>query len=198
MVKRIGQFIYELETKYSNKNILIFGHGGATNALSFVTKGMLLDTLSSKNNPLHELKNAEIKEFNFVPLSHNENYELDLHRPYIDAITLVDENGEEYKRIPEVIDCWFESGSMPFAQDHYPFENLDWKKKNFPSGFVAEYIAQTRTWFYYTHVISSILFNKAPFKNVVTTGTILAEDGEKCQNQKTIFQIRGFYLINME
>ena len=187
VVKRIGQFIYELETKYSNKNILIFGHGGATNALSFVTKGMLLDTLSSKNNPLHELKNAEIKEFNFVPLSHNENYELDLHRPYIDAITLVDENGEEYKRIPEVIDCWFESGSMPFAQDHYPFENLDWKKKNFPSGFVAEYIAQTRTWFYYTHVISSILFNKAPFKNVVTTGTILAEDGEKMSKSKNNF-----------
>ena len=120
---------------------------------------------------------------------------MDLHRPYIDVITLVDEKGEEYKRIPEVIDCWFESGSMPFAQDHYPFdfaqgkpfENLDWKKKNFPADFVAEYIAQTRTWFYYTHVISSILFNKAPFKNVVTTGTILAEDGEKMSKSKNNF-----------
>ena len=98
-----------------------------------------------------------------------------------------DEKGKEYKRIPEVIDCWFESGSMPFAQDHYPFENLDWKDKNFPSGFVAEYIAQTRTWFYYTHVISSILFNQAPFKNVVTTGTILAEDGQKMSKSKNNF-----------
>lgn len=187
LVKRVGEFIYELETKYSGKNILIFGHGSATNALSFVIKGLNFSSLSSKNNPFRQLENAEIKEFNFVPLPHNENYELDLHRPYIDKITLVDENGEEYKRIPEVIDCWFESGSMPFAQDHFPFENLDWKKNNFPAGFVAEYIAQTRTWFYYTHVISSILFNKAPFENVVTTGTILAEDGQKMSKSKNNF-----------
>jgi isoleucyl-tRNA synthetase len=76
---------------------------------------------------------------------------------------------------------------MPFAQDHYPFENKDWQKENFPSGFVAEYIAQTRTWFYYTHTISSILFNQAPFKNVVTTGTILAEDGQKMSKSKNNF-----------
>jgi len=187
LIKRMGQFIYELESKYSNKNILIFGHGSATDALSFVVEGLSLDSLLTKNDPFNPLKNAEIREFNFVPLPHNENYELDLHRPYIDAITLVDESGEEYRRIPEVFDCWFESGSMPFAQDHYPFENLDWKKKNFPAGFVAEYIAQTRTWFYYTHVISSILFNKAPFKNVVTTGTILAEDGQKMSKSKNNF-----------
>ena len=126
-------------------------------------------------------KNGEIN----LPL--NAKGELDLHRPYIDKIVLVDETGEEYHRIPEVIDCWFESGSMPFAQDHYPFENLDWQKKNFPAGFVAEYIAQTRTWFYYTHTISSILFNRAPFKNVVTTGTILAEDGQKMSKSKNNF-----------
>ncbi len=187
VIKRIGQFIYEQESKYSGKNILIVSHGNATDALSFVTGSFSLSSLSSKNDPFDRFKNAEIREFNFVPLSHNENYELDLHRPYIDEIVLVDEKGEEYKRIPEVIDCWFESGSMPFAQDHYPFSNLDWKKKNFPAGFVAEYIAQTRTWFYYTHVISSILFGKAPFKNVVTTGTILAEDGEKMSKSKNNF-----------
>ncbi len=187
MVKRLGDFIYELETKYAGKNILIIGHGNATNALTFLVEGMTLDGVSSNNKLFVPLKNAEIRKFDFISLPHNKNYELDLHRPYIDAITLIDEKGEEYKRIPEVIDCWFESGSMPFAQDHYPFENPDWKKKNFPAGFVAEYIAQTRTWFYYTHVISSILFNKAPFKNIVTTGTILAEDGQKMSKSKNNF-----------
>jgi isoleucyl-tRNA synthetase len=187
LVKRVGDFVYELETKYSGKNIMIIGHQGATRALSFVADGLSLDTLPATHGELTDLNNAEIKKIEFTPLPHNENFELDLHRPYIDAITLVDENGEEYKRIPEVIDCWFESGSMPFAQDHYPFENKNWQKENFPAGFVAEYIAQTRTWFYYTHVISSILFGKAPFKNVVTTGTILAEDGQKMSKSKNNF-----------
>ncbi len=196
LIKRVGEFIYEIDQKYKNKNILISSHDGVSMALQFILNGFTFFDLK-KNGPIKGLKNAEIKELNFVPLPHNENYELDLHRPYIDVITLVDEKGEEYKRIPEVIDCWFESGSMPFAQDHYPFsaqggsasggENLDWKKNNFPAGFVAEYIAQTRTWFYYTHVISSILFKKAPFKNVVTTGTILAEDGEKMSKSKNNF-----------
>ncbi len=90
-------------------------------------------------------------------------------------------------RIPEVIDCWFESGSMPFAQDHYPFEHKDHFEKNFPGDFVSEYIAQTRTWFYYMHAISTILFGKAPFKNVLTTGNILAEDGAKMSKSKGNF-----------
>ena len=185
--KRVGEFIYEIDRKYQNKNILIITHEDTVWALFSAINGLNKEETMDdiKNNFL--LKNAEIKEFNFIPLPHNDNYELDLHRPYIDNIVLVDEKREEYKRIPEVIDCWFESGSMPFAQDHYPFENLDWKKKNFPAGFVAEYIAQTRTWFYYTHVISSILFRKAPFENVVTTGTILAEDGEKMSKSKNNF-----------
>ncbi|KKP72901.1 MAG: Isoleucine-tRNA ligase [Candidatus Nomurabacteria bacterium GW2011_GWB1_35_20] len=185
--KRVGEFIYEIDRKYQNKNILIITHEDTVWALFSAINGLNKEETMDdiKNNFL--LKNAEIKEFNFIPLPHNDNYELDLHRPYIDNIVLVDEKREEYKRIPEVIDCWFESGSMPFAQDHYPFENLDWKKKNFPAGFVAEYIAQTRTWFYYTHVISSILFRKAPFENVVTTGTILAEDGEKMSKSRNNF-----------
>ncbi|MFA5937032.1 MAG: class I tRNA ligase family protein [Candidatus Paceibacterota bacterium] len=185
---RMIDFLYEIEKKYKNKNILIVTHEGPIRMLFAGIYGWNDDeTLKQLKNKISHLKNAEIKEFNFTPLPHNHNYELDLHRPYIDEITLVDETGEEYKRILEVIDCWFESGSMPFAQDHYPFENLDWKKKNFPSGFVAEYIAQTRTWFYYTHVISSTLFKEAPFKNVVTTGTILAEDGQKMSKSKNNF-----------
>jgi len=186
---RTTKFLYEIENKYQNKNILIISHEAPiwlmfAGALAVNIDGAL--KLTEKKEEAF-IKNGEILELDFAPLPHNENYELDLHRPYIDEIVLVDEGGEEHRRISEVIDCWFESGSMPFAQDHYPFENKEWRKNNFPSGFVAEYIAQTRTWFYYTHVISSILFNHAPFENVVTTGTILAEDGQKMSKSKNNF-----------
>ncbi|MFA5838966.1 MAG: class I tRNA ligase family protein [Candidatus Paceibacterota bacterium] len=183
VIERVGEFIYEVESKYKDKNILISCHGGTIRALQFIVNGYSFSDLEKKD-PFREFNNAETEELDFVPLPHNKNYELDLHRPYIDDITLVDEKGEEYKRIPEVVDCWFESSSMPFAQDHYPFENPNWQKENFPAGFVAEYIAQTRTWFYYTHTISTILFGEAPFENVVTTGTILAEDGSKMSKSK--------------
>lgn len=115
---------------------------------------------------------------------------LDLHKPYIDNVFLkcdkCAEAGMESKmtRIPEVIDCWVESGSMPFAELHAPFENQELFKERFPSDFVVEYIPQTRAWFYVMHVVSTILFGKAPFKNVMTTGTILAEDGSKMSKSK--------------
>jgi isoleucyl-tRNA synthetase len=184
---RVSEFIYDIEKRYENKKILIVTHGAPAIMLQAGIKGFNDDKTIEELENLTDLKVAEAKEFSFVPLPHNDHYELDLHRPYIDAITLADDAGEEYQRIPEVIDCWFESGSMPFAQDHFPFEHPDWRRKNFPAGFVAEYVAQTRTWFYYTHVISSILFQKAPFKNVVTTGTILAEDGQKMSKSKNNF-----------
>lgn len=104
--------------------------------------------------------------------------EIDLHKDYLDRVKL-EINKEEYTRIPEVLDCWFESGSMTFAQFHYPFENKEFFDKNFPAQFVVEYIAQTRTWFYYMITLSAILFDKIPFENVLATGTILAEDGKK-------------------
>ncbi len=90
-------------------------------------------------------------------------------------------------RTPEVFDCWFESGAMPFAANHYPFERKEWFHDNFPADFIAEYIAQTRTWFYYLHTLSVLLFDKVSFKNVVTTGTILAEDGQKMSKSKNNF-----------
>ena len=186
LVQRAGDFVEKIEKEYQNKNIMIVSHAGVQRALQFVARGYTFDELR-KNGPLPVLQNGKIEEVPFVPFPHNANFELDMHRPYIDRITLVDEKGEEYKRIPEVIDCWFESGSMPFAQDHYPFERPDWQKENFPAGFVAEYIAQTRTWFYYSHVISTILFGKAPFENIISTGTVLAEDGEKMSKSKNNF-----------
>jgi isoleucyl-tRNA synthetase len=112
---------------------------------------------------------------------------LDLHKHAMDKVFFKCKCGKKMKRIPEVLDCWFESGSMPFAQMHYPFENKSWPDKNLPADFVAEYIAQTRTWFYYMNVLSTLLFGKQPFKNVSTTGTILAENGDKMSKSKRNF-----------
>jgi isoleucyl-tRNA synthetase len=112
---------------------------------------------------------------------------IDLHKDFLDEIIL-EKDGKEFKRIPEVLDCWFESGSMTFAQFHYPFENKEFFEKNFPAQFVAEYIAQVRAWFYYMNVLSAILFDDIPFENIVATGTVLAEDGQKMSKSKNNFQ----------
>ena len=102
----------------------------------------------------------------------------DLHRPYIDEIT-IEKEGKEYKRIPEVLDSWFEAGSMPYAQIHYPFENQDKFEKNFPGDYIIEYIAQVRAWFNMMHRLSTALFESHSFKNVVTTGVMAGDDGRK-------------------
>ncbi len=101
-----------------------------------------------------------------------------LHRPFIDEIVF-EENGEEFRRVSDVLDCWFESGSMPYAQVHYPFENKQWFEANFPADFITEYQAQTRGWFYTLMVLSTALFDQAPFKNVICHGTILDENAQK-------------------
>jgi isoleucyl-tRNA synthetase len=104
----------------------------------------------------------------------------DLHKHFIDPITFKCEKcGGTMKRIPDVLDCWFESGSMPYAQMHYPFENKDKFEKNFPAEFIAEGVDQTRAWFYYLHVLATALKNSAAFKNVIANGIVLAEDGKK-------------------
>ena len=114
--------------------------------------------------------------------------DLDLHRHIVDKIHLTCSRcGKVMNRIPEVFDCWLESGSMPYAAKHYPFENVEWFKHNFPSDFVSEYIGQVRAWFYYMHVISVLLFDTIPFKNVVVNGNILAEDGTKMSKSKRNF-----------
>ncbi|MFZ2593467.1 MAG: isoleucine--tRNA ligase [Minisyncoccia bacterium] len=112
----------------------------------------------------------------------------DLHRPYIDSYTLKCEKcSSTMSRTPEVIDCWVESGSMPFAEVHYPFENKGTFENRAPGDFITEYIAQTRTWFYYTHAMGALLFGRKAFKNVTSTGTILAADGEKMSKSKGNF-----------
>ena len=110
---------------------------------------------------------------------------LDLHRHVVDDIHLkCSKCGNLMNRIPEVFDCWLESGSMPYAAKHYPFENVNWFKYNFPSDFVSEYIGQVRAWFYYMHVISILMFDEIPFKNILVNGNILAEDGTKMSKSK--------------
>ena len=113
-------------------------------------------------------------------MSRNCPEHIELHRPYIDAVTLVcPECGGEMKRVPEVIDCWFDSGSMPFAQWHYPFENKELFEKQFPADFISEAVDQTRGWFYSLMAISTLLFNRAPYRNVVVLGLVLDKDGQK-------------------
>jgi len=102
----------------------------------------------------------------------------DLHRHFIDDLT-IERNGKIYKRIPEVFDCWFESGSMPYAQNHYPFENKEFVESSFPADFIGEGLDQTRGWFYTLTILSTALFGKPAFKNVIVNGIILASDGAK-------------------
>lgn len=116
--------------------------------------------------------------------SYDELYELsgvrleDYHRPWVDEIEF-DINGEHFTRVDKVLDCWFESGSMPFAQLHYPFENKEKFEKNYPADFIVEYVGQVRAWFYYVHTVNTALFGKNAYKNVITTGTVAGNDGRK-------------------
>jgi isoleucyl-tRNA synthetase len=114
---------------------------------------------------------AELKELSGVELE-------DYHRPWVDDITF-EIDGVKYTRIDKVLDCWFESGSMPFAQFHYPFENVEKFEQNFPGDFIVEYVGQVRAWFYYVHAVNVGLFGHNAFKNVITTGTLAGNDGRK-------------------
>ena len=110
---------------------------------------------------------------------------VELHRPYIDAITLTcPDCGKTMKRVPEVIDCWFDSGAMPFAQHHYPFENKELFEQQFPAQFISEAVDQTRGWFYSLLAESTLLFNKAPYKNVIVLGHVQDENGQKMSKSK--------------
>lgn len=111
--------------------------------------------------------------------------DIELHRPYIDAVTIkCPECGKEMHRVPEVIDCWFDSGSMPFAQHHYPFENKETFEQQFPAQFISEAVDQTRGWFYSLLAISTLLFNKAPYQNVIVLGHVQDENGQKMSKSK--------------
>ena len=123
---------------------------------------------------------AELKE-----MSPNCPEDIELHRPYVDAVTITCPHcGKQMHRVPEVIDCWFDSGSMPFAQHHYPFENKELFESQFPADFISEAVDQTRGWFYSLLAISTLLFDKAPYKNVLVMGLVQDENGQKMSKSK--------------
>ena len=123
---------------------------------------------------------AELKE-----MSDNCPDEIELHRPYIDAVTITCPHcGKQMKRVSEVIDCWFDSGAMPFAQWHYPFENKEIFEENFPADFISEAVDQTRGWFYSLLAISTLIFDRAPYKNVIVLGLVQDENGQKMSKSK--------------
>ncbi|KXJ99859.1 MAG: Isoleucine--tRNA ligase 2 [Parcubacteria bacterium OLB19] len=178
--KRVGELLYELEQKHNGKNILFVSHNGTLQMMQAVVEGDDLEvTAKHIEDNSYDLQNAELRTLSFSPLPHNDNYELDYHRPYIDEVKLYD-GDEELERVPDVFDCWFESGSMPYAQHHYPFSCADtFTKECFPAQFIAEGLDQTRGWFYSMLVLGVALFDKSPYENVVVNGLVLAEDGKK-------------------
>lgn len=182
MMQRVASLLLECESKYKDKNILFVTHAGPANMmLSFAHH--LSDTQIDRNlfdlNSPYYLKPGEARELGFKKVCYDDRFELNLHRPHIDKVVLKDAEGNDMKLIGDVFDCWFESGSMPFAQLHYPFENEEVFKKNFPADFIAEGVDQTRGWFYSLTNVGVGLFGQIPFKNVIVNGHVMAEDGGK-------------------
>ena len=174
--KRTVKFVKQIISRYPGKNILLITHQG-----SIIYSLRALRNLGLKET-VDLFGKEEFREYlRPIPIyvDNNKKRELDLHRPYIDRINFKCPCGGPMKRIPDVFDCWFESGSMPYGQAHYPFENKEKFEKNFPAEFIAEGIDQTRGWFYTLLVLSTTLFNKPAYKNVIVNGIILAETGQK-------------------
>jgi isoleucyl-tRNA synthetase len=180
---RTMDFLYDIENKYKGKTILIVTHGGPSwlavaGCHGYTAKESVEMVMCSKD--FCYLNNADFTQLNFVPISHNENYELDLHRPYIDDVNLVCECGGKLERNKEVMDVWLDSGTMPFSQDHYPFENKDLVEgAGYPADFISEAIDQTRGWFYTLHAVGILMGRGKAYKNVICLGHILDEKGKK-------------------
>lgn len=150
---RIAGFLYDIDSKHSNENILVVSHGIFNECVPSIAAGWD-DTETWKNWKESILKTGKWQSFDFVPLPHNENYELDFHKPYIDTVEL-ELDGEKLVRTPEVMDVWFDSGSMPMAQDHKLGEEMNFDPR--PLNYIAEGVDQTRGWFYTMHAIANML-----------------------------------------
>jgi len=183
--RRVMSFLEGLEKEYSGKTILIVTHEYPIWMFMTGIEGAYIARgLEIKDGKEDFVATGEVKEIKYAPFPHNADFEFDLHLPYIDEVAVLCKCGGEMSRVPYVFDCWFESGSMPYAQFHYPFENKELLKKNFPADFIAEGVDQTRGWFYSMMVLSVALFDKAPFKNVIVNGMTLAEDGQKMSKSR--------------
>lgn len=187
VMNRTMKGIMNLEKEYEGKKILIVTHGApmrmiATGGELITEEELIADELS--NDTRLYPKNAEIRKLNLKLVPRDESGRINLHRPYIDEVVLKSTNGKEMRRVEYVFDCWFESGAMPYAQLHYPFENKDLFKKNFPADFIAEGLDQTRGWFYSLLNIGVGILEESPYKNVIVNGLLMAADGEKMSKSK--------------
>ncbi len=178
--KRLTPFVEEILAEHAGKSVMLVAHGAVLRVLEKILYVL------SENREFH-LNSFRLAEAKVVYIDRKTNKQLDLHSHIIDDITMDCTCGGTMKRIPEVFDCWFESGSMPYAQNHFPFENVESTKRNFPADFIAEGVDQTRGWFYTLHVLATALSDgksgvgmyQPAFKNIIVNGIILAEDGKK-------------------
>lgn len=192
---RTAEFLYDIDSKYEGKNILIVSHEGILKCAMAVADGYD----AKQFYDIHVNKSFEPAGFfdlNFAFIPHNKDYELDFHRPFIDDVTWKNNEGEIMRRVPEVADVWYDSGMMSFAQAHYPFENEETflgKKgdmdinRQFPADFIAEGLDQTRGWFYTSLIMGTILKGESPYKSVLVHGLVLAEDGRKMSKRLNNF-----------
>ena len=192
MKNRITAFLYELEEKYKGKNILIVSHeypiwmletgaAGLTNEESIQLKGKKEDFIKTGEVRKLLARRSLGAGGEFVPLPHDKNFILDLHRPYVDKISLkCAKCGSGMERVKDVCDVWFDSGSMPFAQNHYPFV----KKLEYPADYICEAIDQTRGWFFTLLAVAALLGKKVSYKNVLSLGLVLDAHGQKMSKSR--------------
>lgn len=181
---RFGNCIHEIERTITDKKILFITHGIGLGMLIPISKGY--DAEATRVFVQGDIPaNAEVRTIDFVPLPYNEHFELDLHRPYIDDVVLIGDSGNELYRVKEVMDVWFDSGSMPFAQDHYPFENKEWiDGDGFPADYISEAIDQTRGWFYTLLAVGVLMGKGTAYKNVICLGHLLDDKNQKMSKSK--------------
>ncbi|MDP3982243.1 MAG: class I tRNA ligase family protein [bacterium] len=185
--KRLFDLMENLESNHKGKNILVISHELPLTLLKGLMNGTSREDIV-RSREKKRIQPSEIKPFSYRSLPYDKEMNIDLHRPYIDRVMFACSSCEGLmKRTPEVFDCWFESGSMPYAQWHYPQERKKLVESTFPADFIAEGMDQTRGWFYTLHVLATALTlkniglgkNKPAFKNVIVNGLVLASDGKK-------------------
>ena len=177
--RRSMSVLYDIEKKYHGKNILIVTHGSPVwlmfSEVNCLNTAESLGIIAVENGFCY-LNNGEFVDLPFIPLPHDEEFKIDLHKPYIDEVELLCDCGGKLERTKEVMDVWLDSGAMPFAQNHYPFEK---KEIQYPADFISEAVDQTRGWFYTLHAVGVIMGRGNAYKNVICLGHLLDANGKK-------------------
>lgn len=188
--RRVYDFLDNIDKKYQGKNIVIVSHEMPLTMLEWTLKGMDIKNIVEQrySGKIKRIATGVYRPLEFKQLPFNDNMELDLHRPFIDEVApLCLKCGKPMKRVPQVLDCWLDSGSMPFAQQHWPSEKGQSAQKPpvlYPADFISEAIDQTRGWFYTLLSVATVLGFKASYKNVVSLGHVLDEKGDKMSKSK--------------